>query len=262
MDRIGGLFKEVKGEIVKAILIYSFLDALMVFFIFYFVISLFKIDFIYTLAVPGALSLTIFMTYFFKRLHKSRLKDMEDANPQLREILRTAHDNQGEDNLMVHALFEELKGKLRTASSGKLLDSKKITIRVISAIILVFLIVFLSSMTINIKKIDIPFDKLRFLSQGATRAGGNMTDLVFNQTDVIYGDSSIAKLGSDVINIKVNPTASAADLSHVSEVEKINQVSGATQQEVEVTSSAYDNQKVLDDAEAAVNYSQRISKIS
>ena len=263
MDKVKGLFSEVKMEIIKVNFIYSFLDSLMLFFILYFVISLFNIKFIYTLAIPALISVGYFAWNLLHRIHKSRLKDMEDANPQLREILRTAHDNQGEDNMLVRALFDELKGKLRTASSGKLLDSKKITTRVISAIAIVFLIVVLSSLTINIKKIDIPFDKLSFLADTVKgRAEGNVTDLVFNQTDVIYGDASIAKLGSDVVNIKVNPTMSDIDLSQTSEAEKRALSEGGIPQEIGITADAYNNQKVLDEAEAAVNYSQRISKIS
>jgi hypothetical protein len=262
MDKVGGLFREVKGEIVKAILIYSFLDSLMLFFVAYFIMSLFNIKFLYTLAVPLGLALIIFIATFMRRLHKSRLKDMEDANPQLREILRTAHDNQSENNIMVQALFTELKGKLRTASSGKLIDSKKITTRIISAIIIVFLIVFLSSITINLQKISIPFDKLSFLSDSSKRAEGNNTDIIFNQTDAIYGESSIAKLGSDVINIKVNPTKSEIDISQVGAADKSTLVSGTVPDEVSATSDAYNNQKVLDNAEAAANYSQRISKIT
>jgi hypothetical protein len=261
-DRVKGLFGEVQGEMVKVNLIYTFLDALMIFFIVYFIVSLFNIKFLYTLAIPGAIAFIFFLINFSIRLRQTKLKDMEDANPQLREILRTAHDNQDQDNFMVKALFEELKGKLRTASSGKLLDSKKITMRVISAIAIVFLIVVLSSITINLKKIDIPFDKLNFLSdKNETRREGELTNLVFNETDVVYGNSSIAKLGSEAIDIQVGASGDQADLTKSGEVQDRELESGAISQEIESTSDAYSNQAVLEEAEAAVNYSQRINRI-
>ena len=122
------------------------------------------------------------------------------------------------------------------------------------------MIVLLSSLTINLKKIDIPIDRLSFLKDnlvGSTE--GNLTELVFNETDVVYGDASIAKLGSDVVKIKVNPTLSEVDLSDVSEAEERELVQGAIQQEIAVSGDAYSNQKILEEAEAAVNYSQRIS---
>ena len=256
------MFNEVKLEIIKADIIYSFLDSIMVFFILYFIISLFDIKFAYGLLIPLVASVAYFFVNTSRRIKRSRLKDMEDANPQLREILRTAHDNQDENNPMVQSLFEDLRGKLRTASSGKLLDSKKITTRVVSAIATVFLIVILSSITINIQKIDIPFEKLNFLKDTGTRTEGEITDIFFNETDVVYGDSSIAKLGSDVVNIQVNPANSEADLSNVGEAEDRELVSGEAPDEIGVTTDAYSNQKVLEEAEAAVNYSQRIKKIS
>lgn len=265
MEKTKGMFSEVKGEIIKVNLIYSFLDSIMLFFITYFIISFFNFKFLYVLAIPGFISLVFFTINFMVRLKKSRLKDMEDANPQLREILRTAHDNQDQNNFMVTALFDELKGKLKTSSSGKLLDPKKIMTRVVSAIVVVFLIVFLSSITLSLKKIDIPFEKLHFLTDkdDAAHQEGQLTDLVFNETNVIYGDASIAKLGNDVVNINVNPTMNDVDLSKTSDADQDRQLrSGQAPDEVSVTSDAYNNQKVLEEAEQAVNYSQRISKIS
>ncbi|MBN1793134.1 hypothetical protein JW826_05615 [Candidatus Woesearchaeota archaeon] len=262
MDKVRGLFNEVKMELIKITLIYSFLDAIMLFFLLYFIISLFDIRFVYALAGPSLISFIFFTANFVKRLRKSRLKDMEDANPELKEILRTAHDSQEEENIMVQALFRELKAKLKRASSGNMIDSKKIMTRVLSAIAIVFLIVFLSSITINLKKIEIPFDKLRFLSESVVgKTEGNVTDLVFNQTDVIYGDASIAKLGNEIVNIQINPTMSEIDLSKTSEAEQRALTNGGIPQEIGISSDAYSNQQVLEEAEAAVNYSQRINKI-
>jgi len=258
-----GMFEEVKMEIIKINLIYSFLDSIMLFFVLYFGVSLFNIKFLYTLLIPLGVAALYFLSNLIRRIKKSRLKDMEDANPQLREILRTAHDNQDEDNPLIAGLFEELKGKLKTSSSGKLLDSRKIMTRVISAIAIVFIIVILSSLTINLKKIDIPFDRLAFLKdQVIGRTEGNITDLVFNQTDIVYGDASVAKLGSDVVNIKVNPTISDIDLTNIKDAEDRALREGGLPQEIGISSDAYSNQKVLEEAEAAVNYSQRISKLS
>jgi hypothetical protein len=193
-----------------------------------------------------------------------RLKDMEEANPQLKEMLRTAHDNRSEQNPLMDALFTELKGKMRTASSGKLIDSKKIMTRIISAVVIVFLIVFISSINVNLKKIDIPYEKLKFLmpsSGNEEHQEGKITDLVFNETDVIYGEASISKLGNDKIDIKVNPTMSEIDLNNVNDAEKQNLREGGLPSEIGINADAFNNQEVLDEAEAAANYSQRIRDI-
>jgi hypothetical protein len=263
MDKVKGLFNEVKMEMLKIALIYAFLDSVMIFFIIYFVLSFFNLKLLYMLVIPGAVTLIFFMTRFITKVNKMRLKDMEDANPQLKEMLRTAHDNQNDQNPLMDALFMELKGKMRTASSGNLLESKKIMTRIISAVVIVFLIVFVSSMNVNLKKIDIPFDKLRFMmpSNANGHQEGKITDLVFNQTDVIYGDSSIAKLGNDKIDINVNPTMSEIDLNNVKDAESQNLREGNMPSEVVVNPDAFSNQKVLDEAEQAANYSQRIRDI-
>lgn len=259
MDR--GLFNEVKVELLKVAFIYTFLDSIMVYFIIYFGVSFFNIKFLYTLLMPGVVTVIFFVATIVIRVNRARLKDMEDANPQLREMLRTAHDNQKESSTMSEALFVELKGKMRTASSGNLMDSKKIMLRVVSAVIIVFLIVFTSSIELNMKKIDIPFDKLRFLSNSDSHKMGNITELVYNETEVVYGDASIAKLGNDVVNLNINPTMNDIDFDKVSDAEQTKLTAGGVPQEIGINPDAFNNQKMLDDAEAAANYSQRISKI-
>lgn len=263
MEPIKALFNEVKLEMLKVALIYSFLDSIMVFFIVYFVVSFFNIKFLYSLLIPGVITAIFFAINFVTRINKLRLKTMEDANPQVKEMLRTAHDNMGEENLMMVALFEELKGKMKTVSSGNLLESKRIIIRIVSAVVVVFLIIFVSAFDVNLKKIDIPFEKLRFMSgnNGVNYGEGNITDLVFNETDVVYGDASIAKLGNEKLDLDMNPTMSEIDFNKVGEAEDEELREGEVPSEVAVNPDAFNNQEVLDEAEQAANYSQRIKNI-
>lgn len=263
MKPINALFNEVKLEMLKIAFIYSFLDSIMVFFIVYFIVSFFNIKFLYALLIPGIITLIFFAINIIRRINRLRLKTMEDANPQVKEMLRTCHDNMGEENLMMVALFEELKGKMRTVSSGNLLESKRIVTRIISAVVIVFLIIFASALNVNLKKIDIPFDKLRFMSGNNEEAlgEGKVTSLVFNETDVVYGDASIAKLGNDKLDLNMNPTMSEIDFNKVGEAENDALREGEVPSEVGVNPDAFNNQEVLDEAEQAANYSQRIKNI-
>jgi uncharacterized membrane protein (DUF106 family) len=263
MEPIKALFNEVKLEMLKVAFIYSFLDSIMVFFVAYFIVSFFNIKFLYALLIPAIITAIFFAINLVTRINKLRLKTMEDANPQVREMLRTAHDNMGEENLMMVALFEELKGKMKTVSSGNLLESKRIFVRIISAVVLVFLIIFVSALNVNLKKIDIPFEKLRFMSgnNGVVYGEGQITDLVFNETDVVYGDASIAKLGNEKLDLNMNPTMSEIDFNDISEAENDDLREGGMPSEVAISPDAFNNQEVLDEAEQAANYSQRIKDI-
>lgn len=262
MPKIKDLFNEVKLEMLKVVLINTFLDTVMVFFIVYFVVSFFNIKFLYTLLIPLIITLIFFTVSLYLRIKKLRLKAMEDANPQVKEMLRTAHDNMDEENIMTFALFEDLKKKMRTVSTGNLLESKKIVTRIVSAVIIVFLIIFVSSFNINLKKIDIPFDKLRFMiPENKGYEEGSITELVFNETEVIYGDASIAKLGNEEIDLNMNPSMSEIDFNKVGEAEREDLREGSVPQEIGVNPDAFSNQEVLDEAEQAANYSQRIKNI-
>lgn len=264
MARIKELFNEVKIEMLKVVLINTALDSIMVFFVLYFIISLFNIKFLYILLIPAAATFVFFLASLFIRVKKTRLKRIEDANPQVKEMLRTAHDNMDEENLMTAALFSDLKKKMKTVSTGSLLESKKVVIRIISAVAIVFLIIFVSSLNINLEKIDIPFEKLKFMMpRGDNQAlgEGDLIDIVFNETEVVYGDASIAKLGNEEINLNMNPSMSEIDFNKVGDTERDELREGGLPQEIGVNPDAFSNQEVLDEAEQAANYSQRIKNI-
>ena len=258
------LFTEVKLEMIKVVLINTFLDSLMVFFLVYFVISFFNIKFLYALLIPLAATLIFFFVSNIVRVGRLRLKAVEEANPQVKEMLRTAHDNVDNENPMTAALFAELKHKMKSVSTGNMLESKKIITRIISAVVLVFLIIFVSSFNLNLDKIDIPFEKIRFMvptTDDRGREEGEITDLVFNETDVLYGEASIAKLGNDEIDLNMNPSMSEIDFNEISEAEKEDLREGRLPQEIGINPDAFSSQEVLDEAEQAANYSQRIKEI-
>lgn len=264
MAKIKDLFNEVKFEMLKVALINIFLDSVVVFFIAYFITSFFNISFLYILLIPAIITLIFFFTVFMIRIKKLRLKAMEDANPQVKEMLRTAHDNMDEENIMTAALFSELKKKMKTVSTGNLLESKKIITRIVSAILIVFLIIFVSSLNINLKKIDISFEKLRFMIPIGNKeepVEASITDLVFNETEVVYGEASIAKLGNEEIDLNMNPSMSEIDFNKIGEAEREALREGSLPQEISVNPDAFSNQEVLDEAEQAANYSQRIKNI-
>lgn len=262
MAKIKDLFNEVKLEMLKVVLINTFLDSIMVFFIVYFIVSFFNIKFLYTLLIPLIINLIFISVSMYLRIKRLRLKTMEDANPQIKEILRTAHDNMEEENVMTIALFDELKKKMGGVSTGSILESKKIIIRIVSAIIIVFLIIFVSSFNVNLKKIDLPFDKLRFMiPEGKSYEEGSITELVFNETEVVYGDASIAKLGNEEIDLNMNPSMSEIDFNKIGDAEREELRESSVPQEIGVNPDAFSNQEVLDEAEQAANYSQRIKNI-
>ena len=260
-SRVKYLLSEVKIELLKAVLINTFLDSIMAFFIVYFIVSFFDLPFIYILGVPGAITFFFFMICLIKRTKKLKLKVMEDANPQISEMLRTANDNKSQENVMALALFEDLRRKMKTTSAGNLLEGKKIFVRIISAIVIVFLIIFVSSLNINMEKIKINFGSFKLPFTQSEPIEGNLTELVFNETDVMFGDADVARLGNDRINLNVNPSLSEIDFNKISDAEDQALREGGVPEEIGITADAFDNNEVLDEAEQAANYSQRIKNI-
>ena len=84
---------------------------------------------------------------------------------------------------------------------------------------------------------------------------------MFNETEVVYGDASIAKLGNEQIDLNMNPSMSEIDFNDIGDAEGQDLREGGIPQEIGVTADAFSNQEMLDEAEQAANYSQRIKNI-
>jgi len=258
--RISSLMNEVRLELLKVILINLFLDSIMVFFICYFLASFFDVPFKYIIGIPSIITLLFFFILMIKRTNKLKVKVMEDANPKVKEMLRTADDNKNQDNIMTYALFEDLRRNMKSVSTGNLLDSKKIITRIISAITIVFIIIFISTLNINLDKIDIDFSSLIPARTEGETSEGKLTDLIFNETNVIYGDKDVAKLGNEKINLNMNPSMSDIDFNQISDAENNGLREEDGIQDVTANSDDFNNQKLLDNAEQAVNYIQKIKE--
>jgi hypothetical protein len=95
---------------------------------------MFKVPFWYSL-VPAGLT---FLALFIRMMRKYTLRAIEDGNPEVREILRTASDNRGSDSLLVHALFLELLQKLETVTAGVLISARATTVKLLVIAALAF----------------------------------------------------------------------------------------------------------------------------
>ena len=86
-------------------------------------------------AVAGAAT---FAAEYLLRIRRPAVEQFEDANPEVREALRTARDavNRGRDNTMAAALYEDVIDSLRATSSARLVNLKRVTLTVVVILVL------------------------------------------------------------------------------------------------------------------------------
>lgn len=217
---VSKLFRELKVEALKVSIFKSFLNAAIFFLLLDIVFIIFRVQIIYAFV----LSLIFLAINTYLAYASITLKAVEDANPEVREMLRTAKDTMDQDNVMIRALQKEVLGKARKIYTGNLLDYRHLSFKVISIGFLVVASIFTSSIVFDMDDIRIPYDKLRFRG-GLTSYGiDNPVELEggrLQEDDSIYGDASVAKLGNEVLDLNLNPSSSELDLDQLKEAEGV-----------------------------------------
>lgn len=215
MSAINALLQEVRFETLKIAVLFAFLDAALLFLASMLLASIFSMG----VLIPLILSVLFFAYALWRYMRRISLKYIEDRNPEIREMLRTAADNKGQESLMAHALFSEVVQKMREVSSGSFLSMKKLGFKLTAVFALSMLLVGMAFFNVNIQKFEDPLantrDRLGRYFSGLT--GGNESEQVqLGEAGDIYGDPSIAQLGSDQLDITLQQSLNQLDFNSVS----------------------------------------------
>jgi hypothetical protein len=208
------MFGEVQYELIKIILLNVFLSTVILFLAADLVALIFGMPLWYVIATAAI----YFIVMMFIEVRKISVHSVEEKNPELREMLRTAKDNMNEESLMAHALFYEVLEKMKRVSSGTFLDFKKLMIKLSSIFVLAIVLVGLAFLNINIQRFENPLEKpLAYVGRifgtgGAGEAEGATGDDAGND---VFGDPSLAKLGDKQLTATINPSLDNPDFNNV-----------------------------------------------
>ncbi|PIN80619.1 hypothetical protein COV16_00535, partial [Candidatus Woesearchaeota archaeon CG10_big_fil_rev_8_21_14_0_10_34_8] len=194
MKQIIQLFKELEFEIIKVNFLNSIVNSVIVFFAVQLVMSLFDLSMLIAIGFAGFFLIFNFMS----NVKKMKIQIFEENNPEIADMLSTAKDNIGVDNVMVEALFIDVLQKTRKISSGTLFSVKQFMLKMSTLFVLSILMVLISPIHISVVGDDailphIPFFGTR--NGGISVEGEILTDDL-SEDDSIYGESKIAKLGN------------------------------------------------------------------
>jgi hypothetical protein len=206
------MFHEVQFELVKLILLNVFLSSIIVFLIADFVALIFSMPIWYVVV----LSIVYFLITFVMEVRKISVHYVEEKNPELREILRTAKDNISDDTIMAHALFYEVLEKMKRVSSGTFLDFKKLVLKIGAIFVLAIILVSLAFFNVNISKFEDPLSRpLKAIGGFFGKLAGQDVPAGDLANDDVFGDPSMAKLGGDQLVATVNPSLSTPDFNNI-----------------------------------------------
>ena len=256
------LFEEVRYEVLKIVLLNTFIDAAILFLAAHLIFSVFSMP----LAYSGVLAALFFIGQFWRKSAEFNLKNIEKNNPELKEMLRTANDNLDQESLMAEALFQEVITKMRRVSSGTFLDLNKLLKKVGVLFVLSIILVSLAFFNVSIAKFHDPF------AAPLAKAGNFFKDLVGEgelpeetitlDEDGLYGKAQMADLGEDELNLQINPSINQIDFSNVEDPDalgdSIEDFPGAAEA---VRDESYtEGLEDIADRKTAAQYAQQINK--
>src|SRR3989338_1008006 len=131
MSEILDMLSEVRWEKLKLTLLNSTINTVLFFLVSQFLLGFMGVRYYVTLMI----SLPIFLYFMHYYLKKYSFQYIEEKNPSVTELLRTARDTWNVDNLMTKRLFQELGKKIQNVSFSKLVDVRQLGVR-ISAIVI------------------------------------------------------------------------------------------------------------------------------
>lgn len=199
------LFRELRWEIAKAIFLHELLIATILFFALNIVLTLFRTS----LIISVVISLAVLVFRIGHSIRKNLILRIEEGNPEIHEILRTAYDNRSENSLMVQGLLYELQRKMATVSAGVLLSAKELFVRFLVILVLASTPVMLTTFAPGLL-LENPLDGLNFdfLNRGDDGAV---------QEENFGGTAGLIDLGNDRLELEFNKGEGQVSFDEVSD---------------------------------------------
>lgn len=254
---ITGLFDELRFEMFKVVILNSFLDAALVFLLSYLLLTIFSIGIIAPLIITGL----FFVGSVLWHSRTLTLQYIEERNPEVSEMLRTAADNKESNSLMAQALFADVARRMRSISSGSFLRIGRLLSRLSLIFVLSLGIITLAFFNVNIQKFENPFSGLaEGLSDSLGDGQADETDAPIDSVDEL-GDARMATLGDQQLEVTVQQSLNAIDFTSVEEAEE-NEDAGLETFPTDVAAQAGEaytgGLQEITDRKTAADYSQEI----
>jgi len=260
MRKIIELLKEMKIEILKLNILTTIMNTILFFFLVEIVISLFDL----TVFISLLCSAVFFFFNFISNMKKIKLKVFEDNNPEIDEMLSTAKDNLDQDSVMVYALFDDVMHQAKKISSGSLFDVRNFTFKIIGLFVLSLILIFTSPIHIGLLSEDgiIPDAVINIFRGGSGKYfEGEIISDELDDDNSIYGDSNIAKLGNEELEIHINSELSKIDLSKVNAVEDEGAELNAFPVDVQAVSGESSTEDMPKESKLAMDYNTKLREI-
>ena len=211
------VIKEINKTLNFFIIFESILNAVIFFLAVYFLLSLVNLYPILAI-IPAAIYFAMRMRVRSK-MDKRRI--VESKYEPLKEKLRTAADNIREENPVVDELEEEVVHDLKHVGLSSFIQTKSVSYKIFTAIFLSFAIVLATTLNLYIVDLNMFLSNVPdMLGNLDPRRGANIPLGEINESQDIYGESKLAVLGNEEIDIKIKPVNYEVNVREEGDVEQ------------------------------------------
>tara|TARA_Y100000310_G_scaffold339689_1_gene433175 strand:- start:1903 stop:2715 length:813 start_codon:yes stop_codon:yes gene_type:complete len=263
------VIKDIDFNFNNITLFTNLLNSVIIFLVCFLILTLFRYNIFYSI-IPSGL---YFLISTATRLRKKHYLDIENAYPSLYEKLRTAVDHHKDvDNPIVNELKKEVTRSLKTVSIGTFFASRAVSYKILSSILISFLIVFLavngihfdfSKFIENLNNNDKPA-KYAFLTGNESgddegtamdiRAAGGTA------SDDIYGEQVVAQLGMDKLDLVIKPSSYEVNLGEVEDPERMDFPDIFPDEIFSSSAESYEENIPKDQQDLVKNYFEKITQ--
>lgn len=211
--QITSALREVGTALWQLTLFNAIMDCLVVFAISFLVLSL--------LAFPWYASLLTLMIYggihTYRAVTGLRFNVVEDKVPSLREKLTTAADNLDKENEMTASLNDDVLKLMKEVKTSYFLSFGRLTRELALMAILSFLIIGTAAYNVKLYDYNNAVDSISNAVQSfkdyQLKPQEESIYKETNDSKDIFGNKSIAKLGTKQLDLQINPTMSDVDIT-------------------------------------------------
>lgn len=253
------VLRQIEFNLDNVIIFNILVNSIVIFLFFTLIFGLFDIDVAYSF-IPA-------VSYFFvesviKLFIVNKKKLVEKKYDLINEKLRTAADNVDLENPVVEELQKEVVENLKHVRVSSFLHERGASFKMALAVVLCFVILALSMVDAKIIGLNLYVNNNPVFSQNRSiRIVGNKVILAeLNQSDDIYGEEDIARLGDVELGIRVKPANYDVDIREEGEI-KTKSFDETFPSEVFVESATvYEENIPMNHQELVKNYFKKIAE--
>ncbi len=257
MKLVQRMFFELWASSFLIILMDALLTGMFFFAFFYLIFTFFKIYYIYAFAFSSL----FFLISFIKKLRRNKILEVEQRYPDLKEKLRTSKDYEKKENLVVLALHTEVLNQVKEVDVNAFLNIKKSFLKVGGTCMILFLILFISS---------VDFDFFDITTAVATQTAPIVNriksrivpdKIEVGETQDFMEDGTLADLGDEQLNLSLDVYNTGLDLDQIEEGKK-NDFGGAFPDETGAVAQEHYNEIISEEYKETIkDYFNKINKV-